>query len=105
LTDAEPALERRRIAHPKAQNYAFFKVALQQGFAPGEMGFNDKSALHEIPERSLSALGLGCSLISGARWLCRFFLGSRQYLLARAGLMRTGVAERIEHRDDLPTIS
>jgi len=30
------ALERRRIAHPKAQDYANFKVALQQGFATGE---------------------------------------------------------------------
>jgi hypothetical protein len=34
------ALERRRIAHPKAQDYAGFKVGLQQGFATGEMGFN-----------------------------------------------------------------
>jgi hypothetical protein len=34
------ALERRRIAHPKAQDYAGIKVGLQQGFAAGEMGFN-----------------------------------------------------------------
>ena len=33
------ALERRRIAHP-AKDYANFQVGLQQGFAPGEMGFN-----------------------------------------------------------------
>jgi hypothetical protein len=39
LTDAEPALERRRMAHPKAQDYADFKVGLQQGFATCEMGF------------------------------------------------------------------
>jgi hypothetical protein len=30
---------RRRIAHPKAQDYADFKVGLQQGFATGETGF------------------------------------------------------------------
>jgi hypothetical protein len=39
------ALERRRIAHPKAQDYANFQVGLQQGFAPGEMGCNDKFAV------------------------------------------------------------
>jgi hypothetical protein len=44
---------------------SIFKVQLQQGFATGEMGFNDKF------ERSLSALGFGFSLIPGARWLCR----------------------------------
>jgi hypothetical protein len=38
-------------------------------------------------------LGLGCSLIPGARWLCRLFLGSRRCLLARVGLMRTRFAE------------
>jgi hypothetical protein len=32
--------ERRRIAHPKDWDYADFKVGLQQGFAPNEMGFN-----------------------------------------------------------------
>src|SRR5262249_41725723 len=31
------ALERRRIAHPKAQDYANFQSALQQGFTTGEM--------------------------------------------------------------------
>jgi hypothetical protein len=41
------ALERRRIAHPKAQDYADFKVGLQQGFALSEMGFNDKFALQK----------------------------------------------------------
>jgi hypothetical protein len=35
------ALERRRIVHPRLQDYADFQVALQQGFALGEMGFND----------------------------------------------------------------
>jgi hypothetical protein len=35
-----PALERRRMAYPKAQDYAVFKVALQQRSATGEMGFN-----------------------------------------------------------------
>jgi hypothetical protein len=33
------ALERRRIAHPKAGTTPMFKVRLQQGFATGEMGF------------------------------------------------------------------
>jgi hypothetical protein len=33
-----PALERRRIAHPKAQDYADFQRALQQGFVASEMG-------------------------------------------------------------------
>ena len=32
------ALERRRIAHPKAKDYANFQVRLQQGFTIGEMG-------------------------------------------------------------------
>jgi hypothetical protein len=34
------ALERRRIAYPKARTTPIFKLALQQGFATGEMGFN-----------------------------------------------------------------
>jgi len=40
LTDADagPALERRRIGHPKLRNYADLQVGLQQGFATGEMG-------------------------------------------------------------------
>jgi hypothetical protein len=42
------AVERRRIAHPKAQGYAGIKVGLHQGFATGEMGFNDKFALQKI---------------------------------------------------------
>jgi len=39
-----PALERRRIAHPKAQDYADFQRGLQQRFATGEMG-TDQIAL------------------------------------------------------------
>jgi hypothetical protein len=35
------ALERRRIAHPRLRTTPIFKVGLQQGFALGEMGFND----------------------------------------------------------------
>jgi hypothetical protein len=42
-------------------------LRLQQGFATGEMGFNINLRCKN-PERSLSALGLGCSLIPGARW-------------------------------------
>jgi len=42
------ALERRRIAHPKAQDYAGIKVGLQQGFAARGMGFNDRFALQKI---------------------------------------------------------
>jgi hypothetical protein len=42
-----PALERRRIAHPKAQDYTIFEMRLQQGFTAGEMGFNDKFALQK----------------------------------------------------------
>jgi hypothetical protein len=42
------ALERRRMAYPKAQDYADFQVRLQQGFAIGGMGFNDKFALQKI---------------------------------------------------------
>jgi hypothetical protein len=38
------ALERRRIAHPKLRTTPIFKVRLHQGFAAGEMGFNDKFA-------------------------------------------------------------
>ena len=45
------ALERRRIAfHPKAQAARLWlaMMRLHQGFAPGEMGFNDKFALQKI---------------------------------------------------------
>jgi hypothetical protein len=35
------ALERRRMAYPKAQDYADFQRGLQQGFATSGMGFND----------------------------------------------------------------
>jgi hypothetical protein len=52
------ARERRRIAHPKAQDYADIKVGLQQRIAIGEMVFNDQLALQKKPERSLSALRL-----------------------------------------------
>jgi len=38
------ALERRRIAYPKAEDYADFQRGLQQGFAAGEMGFRGQSA-------------------------------------------------------------
>jgi hypothetical protein len=42
LTDAEPALERRRIASLKAQTarLGLAMVRLQQGFAAGEMGID-----------------------------------------------------------------
>ena len=52
---------------PKAQTARLWlaMIRLQQGFGPGEMGFEDKF------EWSLSALDLGCSLIRGARWLCQ----------------------------------
>jgi hypothetical protein len=43
-------------------------VALQQGFAPSEMGFNDQFELQKILNGPFP-LGLGCSLIPGARWL------------------------------------
>jgi hypothetical protein len=33
---------------PKARDYAGFQVGLQQGFAPGEMGLNDKFTLQKI---------------------------------------------------------
>ena len=35
---------RRRIAHRKAQDYADFKVGLQQGFVTDEMGFRGQLA-------------------------------------------------------------
>jgi hypothetical protein len=42
------ALERRRIAPiSRLRTTPIFKVALQQGFATGEMGFNDKFALQK----------------------------------------------------------
>jgi hypothetical protein len=37
-------VERRRIAYPKAQDYADFQKGLQQRFAIGEMVFNDQFA-------------------------------------------------------------
>jgi hypothetical protein len=39
-----PALERRRIAHPKLRITLIFKVRLQQGFEIGEMGFRGQFA-------------------------------------------------------------
>jgi hypothetical protein len=42
------ALERRRIAHPKAQDYACFQRGLQQRIAIGEMVFTDQLALQKI---------------------------------------------------------
>jgi hypothetical protein len=52
------ALERRRITHPRLRTTPIFKLGLQQGFEPGEMGFNDKFAMQEIPneQRGLEAL-------------------------------------------------
>jgi len=38
LASLPPALERRRIAHPKLRITLIFKVRLQQGFSAGEMG-------------------------------------------------------------------
>jgi hypothetical protein len=38
------ALERRRMAFPKAQDYADFQWGLQQRFAIGEMVSNDQFA-------------------------------------------------------------
>jgi hypothetical protein len=47
------ALERRRIAHSQRLGTTpIFKVGLQQGFATGEMGFNDKFALQK--QRAIS---------------------------------------------------
>ena len=47
LTDAEPALERRRIAHPRLGTTPIFKVGLQQGFAAGGMGLSTEFALQK----------------------------------------------------------
>jgi len=44
LSDEKPVFERRRIAHPKAQDYACFQRGLQQRIAIGEM-VNDQLAL------------------------------------------------------------
>jgi hypothetical protein len=41
------ALERRRIAHPRLRTTPIFKEVLQQGFAIGEMGFNNQFALQK----------------------------------------------------------
>jgi hypothetical protein len=38
---------RRRIAHPKAEDYADFQLGLQQGFAIGGMGFRGQFALQQ----------------------------------------------------------
>jgi len=40
-------LERRRIAYPKAQDYADFQRGLQQGFAAGGMGLSTQFALQK----------------------------------------------------------
>jgi hypothetical protein len=44
------ALERRRIAIPRLRTTPI-NVGLQQGFAPGEMGFNDKTVFVRYPKR------------------------------------------------------
>jgi hypothetical protein len=51
------ALERRRIAHPKAQDYACFQRGLQQGFATGEMGLNDQLRALALPATDAAVLG------------------------------------------------
>jgi hypothetical protein len=48
LTDAEPALERRRIAHPRLRTTPAFQRGLQQRIAISEMVFNDQLALQKI---------------------------------------------------------
>jgi hypothetical protein len=60
------ALERRRMAYPKAQDYACFQRGLQKRIAIGEMVFNDQLALQKILNGPCPLLG--CSLIPGARW-------------------------------------
>jgi hypothetical protein len=54
------ARERRRIAHPKAQDYVGTKVGLQQRIVIGEMVFNHQLALQKIPNGpwSLSVLAV-----------------------------------------------
>jgi len=37
-------VERRRIAYPKAEDYADFQGGLQQGFAIDKMGFREQFA-------------------------------------------------------------
>src|SRR5215469_13870249 len=44
------ALERRRMAYPKAQDYADFQRALHQSFATCEMVFSDQIAPAKNPE-------------------------------------------------------
>jgi hypothetical protein len=39
-----PAVERRRIAHPRLRTTPIFKEVLQQGFAIGGMGINNQFA-------------------------------------------------------------
>ena len=64
------ALERRRIAFPKAQDYADLQGGLQQRFATGEMVFNDQFALSKLDHdrRSTSyskQSGCGCGASGG----------------------------------------
>src|SRR5262249_38117706 len=49
LASLLPALERRRMAYPKGQDYADFQRGLQQGFATGEMGPNRHFAWQQCP--------------------------------------------------------
>jgi len=57
LASLLPALERRRIAIPRLRTTPIFKPGLQQGFATGEMGFNDQFAL---PKLDFDPTASGC---------------------------------------------
>jgi hypothetical protein len=65
LTDT--VLERRRIAHPKARDYADFQSTITSGICDRR----NTNLRCKNPEQSLSALSLGSFLIPSARWLCR----------------------------------
>jgi hypothetical protein len=51
-------LERRRIAHPKAKDYGYFQVGLQQGFATREIGLRGLSPGSRPPRDACTAMFL-----------------------------------------------
>jgi hypothetical protein len=56
-------VERRRIAHPVMRRFSKWDYSRELRLA--------KWSISAAKNPSLSALGFGCSLIPGARWLCR----------------------------------
>jgi|SRR6516162_1249528 hypothetical protein len=91
LARSPPALERRRIAHPKGLGLRRFSKSITSGIC------GQRNGVSMINLRSLSALGIGRSLFR-ARWLFRRRLGVWRLVDAHA------VDNFHDHRDLLSSL-